>query len=283
MAKKLKTAVFFIFVLLFSLSCHNSIQKKQINAMVTLSGRVQPLSEVYPIIDKAIKEINTSQKYDNLILFVHGRGKHPEKAFNKHLLADLEKDYSAKVIMFHWPSWEGRFAFPTQKARDSATDFLRVLQALNQYKQGNKNKIKGIKFTLLTNSMGSIVLEQSMKNYDKHFGSIFDTLVISAPASSAKNHKKWVEKINFSDSIYITINQQDKLLGKLGIKLIGKRLGKGLKSFFGNNFKKADNAQYIDLTDSQLAHRYYLHRDLINKPVALMFYNKVLNGLTYKK
>jgi len=271
----------FVALLPMAFSCHKT--NRQINAVVTLKDKVVSINTVTEVINKSIDEINRSSKYDNLILFVHGRGKHPEKAFNKHLLADLEKDYSAKVIMFHWPSWEGRFAFPTQKARAAAADFLRVLQALNQYKQGNKNKIKGIKFTLLTNSMGSIVLEQSMKNYDKHFGSIFDTLVISAPASSAKNHKKWVEKINFSDSIYITINQQDKLLGKLGIKLIGKRLGKGLKSFFGNDFKKADNAQYIDLTDSQLAHRYYLHRDLINKPVALMFYNKVLNGLTYKK
>ncbi len=265
----------FLFVLLFS--CHKPNQ--QTNAIVTLSDKVQSLPEVYKVIDKTIKEINTSQQYDNLILFVHGRGKHPEKAFNKHLLVDLEKDYSAKVIMFHWPSWEGRFAFPTQKARNSAQDFIKVLLAFDQYKQ--ENKTNGIKFTLLTNSMGSIVLEQSMQDYDGRLGLLFDTLVISAPASSAKSHKKWVEKINFSESVYITINKEDKLLGKLGIKLIGKRLGKGLTSLFGNDFKKADNVQYIDLTDSHLAHRYYLHRDLINKPEALRFYNKVLNGLTY--
>jgi alpha-beta hydrolase superfamily lysophospholipase len=276
MAKKIKPTAL-LFVLLFS--CHKPNQ--QINAIVTLNDKVQPLSEVYKIIDKTIKEINSSQKNDNLILFVHGRGKHPEKAFNKHFLADLEKDYSAKAIMFHWPSWEGRFAFPTQKARNAAQDFLHVLQVFDQYKQENKNKTNGIKFTLLTNSMGSIVLEQSMKNYGGHLGSIFDTLVISAPASAAKGHHKWVEKINFSNNVYITINQKDKLLGKLGIKLIGKRLGKGLTSLFGNNFKKARKAHYIDLTKSQLAHRYYLHRDLINKPRALRFYNKVLNGLCY--
>ncbi len=279
MEKTLKQLLLLTALVTVLFSCHKN--SRQVNAIVTLKNKVESINSITVVINETINEINTSPQYDNFILFVHGRGKHPEKAFNKHLLADLEKDYSAKVIMFHWPSWEGRFAFPTQKARNSSEDFMHVLGALLRYKELNKEKIKGIKFTLLTNSMGSIVLEQAMKNYTGTLTTIFDTLVISAPASAAKAHHKWVEKINFSENIYIIINQEDKLLGKLGIKLIGKRLGKGLTSFFGNEFKKANNAYYIDLTDSQLAHRYYLHRDLINKPKALKFYNKVLNGLGY--
>ncbi len=278
MEKKLKQLLLMVLVTVL-FSCHK--KTRQVNAIVTLKNKVESINSITAVINETINEINTSPQYDNFILFVHGRGKHPEKAFNKHLLADLEKDYSAKVIMFHWPSWEGRFAFPIQKARKSSEDFMHVLGSLLRYKELNKEKIKGIKFTLLTNSMGSIVLEQAMKNYTGTLTTIFDTLVISAPASAAKTHHKWVEKINFSENIYITINQEDKLLGKLGIKLIGKRLGKGLTSFFGNEFKKANNAHYIDLTDSQLAHRYYLHRDIINKPKAMKFYNKVLNGLGY--
>jgi hypothetical protein len=121
-------------------------------------------------------------------------------------------------------------------------------------------------------------LEEAMNNYNGSLNALFDTLVISAPASAARGHSRWVEKINFSNTTYITINREDKLLGKLGIKLIGKRLGKGLISFFGNQFKQAQNATYIDLTSSQLAHRYYLHRDLIGKPIAKQFYDFVLNG-----
>ncbi len=278
MAKKIKPAILFLFVLL--ISCHKPNQ--QINALVTLNERVQPLAEVNTVIARVIKEINTSKKYDNLILFVHGRGKHPEKAFNKHLLVDLEKDYSAKVIMFHWPSWQGRFAFPTQKARNAAQDFLRVLQAFDQYKQENKNKINGIKFTLLTNSMGSIVLEQAMLDYDGTLNIIFDTLLINASSSFAKNHSSWVDKINFSDQVYITINQEDKLLGKLGMRFFGKRLGKGTTSMLGRRFKLSLKADYIDVTKYRLKHRYYLHRDLIGKPELIEFYDDVLNGFLPK-
>ena len=261
-------------------SCHKN--SRQVNAIVTLKNKVESINSITAVINETINEINTSPQYDNFILFVHGRGKHPGKAFNKHLLADLEKDYSAKVIMFHWPSWEGRFAFPTQKARNSSEDFLHVLQALQHYKEHNKEKVKDIKFTLFTNSMGSIVLEQAMLDYDGSLNHIFDNLLINASSSLAKNHSTWVDKINFSKQIYITINQDDKLLGKLGVRFVGKRLGKGVTSLFGNQFNLSLKANYIDVTKYQLNHRYYLQRDLVGKSKLIEFYNDVLNGLLPK-
>jgi len=96
---------------------------------------------------------------------------------------------------------------------------------------------------------------------------LFDSLVISAAASHAKHHAKWVDKIDFSDQIYITINQNDKLLGK------------GITSILGNAFIRSAKANYIDITKYKLNHRYYLHRDLIGKSKIKSFYNDVLNGM----
>jgi len=269
-----------LLVLVSLIACHKQTPQ-QVNAIVTLNENVQPIDSMTLVLDKTISEINASSRYDNFILFIHGRGKHPQKAFKKKLLIDLEKDYSAKVIMFHWPSWEGTYAFPTKKARNAAADLLQVFKMIEGYKINCKGKCKNINFTLFSNSMGSIVLEQAMLNYDGSISQIFDTLIINASSSLARNHSHWVDKINFSKNTYITINQDDKLLGKLGIRFLGKRLGKGLTSLFGNEFNTAKDVTYIDLTKSQIGHSYYLHRNIAGKPVVLNFYKQVLNGVAF--
>jgi len=277
---------FFKIVIVFTclLMGHQSlgkITKPQSNSIVTSNKLVAPISEFATILDSTINEINSNTNFNNFILFVHGRGKHPEKAFDKSLILDIESNYSAKVIMFHWPSWEGAFSFPIKNAKRAAEDFSVILNEISTYKNKHLELTKGINFTLFTNSMGSFVLQESViTNSQNSTDTLFDTVLINAAASAATNHSRWVEKIKFSQNIFITLNAQDKLLGKIGTKLVSKRLGKGLTSIFDKNFDLATNAKYIDLTNSQLKHRYYLHKDFIDRPVAQQFYDQVLNGQT---
>ncbi|MGR9074024.1 MAG: alpha/beta hydrolase [Gammaproteobacteria bacterium] len=268
------------FLLLLGCQTYGDAKEGESNSVVTVDRRIETIGSFTTLLDEAIKKIRSGNNADNLILFVHGRGKHPEKAFKKSLISDLESNYSAKVIMYHWPSWEGPLEFPEANARKSAKDFMSVLKDLSEYKRNNSELIQGIKFTLLTHSMGSIVLEESILKMARNpFGEIFDTIVISSSASAGKGHSKWVGKIDLSDNIYITINKDDPMLGKAGIKMKGRRLGKGLQNRDGVKFKLASNAKYIDLTESSLGHRYYLHRDLKDRPIAKGFFDKVLNGL----
>jgi len=58
--------------------------------------------------------------------------------------------------MFHWPSWEGTYGFPVNKARLAAKDFHTVLRHIESYKSKHQDKVKGIRFTLLTNSMAAL-------------------------------------------------------------------------------------------------------------------------------
>ncbi len=256
-----------------------NIKGSQSTSVANVDKTIVPVTEFANLLDKSIKVIRTSDRHDNFILFVHGRGKHPEKAYKKSLIKALESDYSAKVIMFHWPSWEGSSNFPEGKARDSAIDFSLVLMLLKKYRQDNQQLTSDIKFTLLTHSMGSIVREEfSMKN-DGSLRNLFDTVVISASASAAKNHSNWVENINLSNNLYITINNNDQILGRAGLKMKGMRLGKWNNKDSENRFKLAKNAKYIDLTESSLGHRYYIYRDLNHRPIAKSFFDKVLNGI----
>lgn len=248
-------------------------------SLVTAQGTIHPVNDFPALLERILRDIQKSRQCDNVILFVHGRGKHPGKAFRQRLLTDLEKDYSAKVIMFHWPSWDGPLGFPEQAARDSAKDFVAVLKTLKVFKARHADLISGVRFTLLTHSMGSFVLEESAVRLQRDsLGKLFDTLVISAAASCTRDHAAWVDVLDLSEHVYILLNRDDPVLGSAGLRERGRRLGKGLKSR-GKAVKLADRAVYIDATKVSLLHRYYLHRYLRQSAALKHFLDQVLNGL----
>ncbi|BBM85865.1 alpha/beta hydrolase [Candidatus Uabimicrobium amorphum] len=220
-------------------------------------------------LDKAVEN-----KVDNFILFVHGRGNHPKKAFDKKLIYGLEKDYSAKVMMFHWCSCSSWFGYPEDQARFAAKYLYGVLQSIKKYRNAKKTNMK---FTLLTHSMGSIVLEETLlKFYKRPLGKLFDTLVINAPCSEGKNHVSWVDKIDFANEVYIVFNKNDVVLGSAGLQTGARRLGRGLENRRGQKFVLANNVLYIDVTKTGVNHRYYLG----NSPQSHLgkFFHLVLNG-----
>lgn len=263
-----------------------NMDRANLTALVTVDGTITSTTKISSILDEAITTITSKRTKDNIIIFIHGRGKHPCHAFDNKLLADLEKNYSAKVIMFHWPSWQGEFAYPEQQARSAAPDFASVLKAIAKYKENNSNLVKDVKFTLFTHSMGSLVLEEFIKRGNQHVAeNLFDTLLINASASSAISHASWVDKISLSKSVYVTVNKFDPTLGKAELfhgwqhkDFTRRLLGKALTSKNGVDYELADNAKYIDFAESDLRHVYYLHRYLGKSTVAKHFFNTVLNG-----
>lgn len=280
MARQKKAAIVFAAALVISFTYINGMPQDHslARSLVTRKGAIYPICDFTHLLRNTLQEIKRESQCDNLILFVHGRGKHPEKAFRHRLLVDLEKDYTAKVLMFHWPSWDGPLGFPEQAARNSAEDFIKILRALKAFKESHTELMQGVRLTLLTQSMGSLVLEESILRIQKDsLGVLFDTLVISASASSAKDHAVWVSRLDLSDHIYILINRNDPVLGSAGLRERDRRLGKGLKSH-GKTVKRADRATYLDATKVTLLHRYYLHRYLRHSPALKRFFDLVLDG-----
>ncbi|VAW69278.1 hypothetical protein MNBD_GAMMA09-3716 [hydrothermal vent metagenome] len=275
------TPVLLSLILLIN-GCSLSIRPEeyQPTSVITADKTILPIGSFTNLLEKSIQTIRSNDKYDNFILFIHGRGKHPEKAFKKALLSNLESNYSAKVIMFNWPSWNGPFSFPEDNARASANDFIKVLRQLEAFQQNNRQLSENIKFTLLTHSMGSLVLEEAvLKMKDKQAKPVFDTLVISSSASAGKKHADWVKQITLSENIYITVNNDDPVLGPAGAKLNGRRLGKGLSNSNNIEFELADNANYIDVTNTGVNHRYYIYPGMKNSTAIKFFFNNTLNGI----
>lgn len=247
------------------------------HAIVTAQGQVTPVGQFQPLLDAAVAEIHQREDRDNIILFIHGRGKHPDKALRQRLLADMEADYSAKVFMFHWPSWKGLFAFPESQARAAAPALREVLTQLQTYRLHHKHRLDGMRFTLLTQSMGSLVLEESVtQNAPPALKNLFDTIVISAPASSTAGHRQWVDQLALSPHIFITTHSHDPVLGSAEIHTRAPCLG---KSWPRQEQDFAQGAVYLDVTHACVVHRYYLHRYLKFSPNLQRFYDRVLNGL----
>lgn len=247
------------------------------HAIVTTDGQTVPTGQFHRVLNAAVAEIDQREDRDNIILFIHGRGKHPDKAHRQRLLADMEVDYSAKVLMFHWPSWKGLFGFPEAEARAAAPAFRDALIQLQTYRLQHPRRLDGIRFTLLTQSMGSLVLEESViQSSPATLKNLFDTIVISAPASPTSGHRQWVDPLALSSQLFIMSHSHDPVLGSAELHTRAACLG---KSWPSQEQGFAQQAVYLDVTHAWVVHRYYLHRYLKRSPNLQRFYDRVLNGL----
>jgi esterase/lipase superfamily enzyme len=281
MKLRITTGLVVLCTVIFILADHRKNDKPDnlSTSIVTVDGTISPVSAFPRVFKESLQTIKTNDRYDNFILFIHGRGKHPEKALNKKLIANLESDYSAKVIMFHWPSWQGTLAFPEDQARASADDFIRILRDIERVKKKHGDLTLSIRFALLTHSMGSLVLEQSVLNMGPQSPQgIFDTLLISASASSSQDHANWVNQLKLSRNLYITVNRYDPMLGPASIKELGRRLGMGLTNQL-RDVELAAQAHYIDVSATGPLHHYFLHHSLSRAPVTRQIMDQILNGL----
>lgn len=219
------------------------------------------------------------EKNDDIIFFIHGRGKHPVKGVK--LLPEIEQRYGAKVVMFHWKSWTNAVSRPVKAAKEAALDLQQVLYALQSYKKNNPAKMLRLHLSLLVHSMGNLVMEEFIQKYytGDLVDGLFDNILLNASDTGAEQHAEWANKINFKNQLFITLNKQDGILhGSILIdfkdgKYNGPRLGRKIRSNGGRYFTLSNNSIYVDISKQVgLKHRHYLlpddaKHDPINKLV----------------
>jgi len=206
-----------------------------------------------------LREINNK----NLIVFLHGRGRHPEKG-EKQLL-DFSKKYNAALLMFDWDSWICKSyckelvkaistKHPYANAEAAAPGFAKLLEQIQVLKRNNPR----LRITILAHSMGNIVLKEAVSKdhltLKAQPGIFIDNLIINSADVALKNHKTWLESISFSKEIFITMSRGDFALGSVELMLQIPLLGQG---FRGNtpSTSFASNAHYLDFTDVSMSHR----------------------------
>lgn len=153
-----------------------------------------------------------------ILIYVHGRALGLIPGYDQEP-GESEKDYlpklrtySSQIMMYHWPHHGTATSYPEDDARLAGRDFACVLRKLDAAitEQG---ELKAPLF-LITHSMGSIVLEESVQAANKIDLSKFHTVAIFSSASRIVDSATWLAKIK-SQMRYVLASEHDPILEKL--------------------------------------------------------------------
>jgi esterase/lipase superfamily enzyme len=226
-------------------------------------------------------------KEQNWLLFIHGDSQTFEQATIRGL--NIQNKYNIRVIVFCWPSKEPNvsgiknFKNSFQNVEKSINHFYSVLNTMSGLRNSKTDFLIENKLSLLLHSLGNYYLECMVnKNMLSESPSIlFDNVIINAAAVEQKNHKEWIEQLNFQKNIFIINNKQDFNLNGLRIfTKRGKQLGEKVK------FPLANNAVYFNFTKSVgfriptgTSHTYFIGQVPERNEKIGLFYFEILHGL----
>jgi hypothetical protein len=215
----------------------------------------------------------------HVIVYVHGRscggGGEPSKSLGD-AIPEMESTYRGKVLMFNWPGSSSGcpLGFPEAEARASGTALAHVFHKL-AFALGSNAALASITMTLVTHSMGNLVLEEALTR-DKNPlpATLFATALLSSSATALAGHAAWLSHLTFAPKVYVSENDGDNVLTAAGIGN-GTRLGKKL-----GTEALAPNAVYVDFTAANVNHAYYLHSGQKGAHMA-PFYDAIMAGQPY--
>lgn len=227
----------------------------------------------------ALDHLLTGARVDNVILYVHGRGcgGEPDKSL-REAMPGLARDYTSAPVMLYWPGSDEScpLGFPEARAREAGPALAVVLGDLYRYQNEHRAQLAGVQFTLITHSMGSLVLESAVavSGVDRLPAGLFATAVVNSGASAASDHAAWVSRVTFSRAVFVTENQRDLVLTAAGLGR-SVRLGRDL-----TGVRLAPGVQYVDFSANGVNHAYYIASGQSGAAM-IAFYQRVMNGLPY--
>jgi esterase/lipase superfamily enzyme len=250
------------------------------NASVLVGNELFPITEREQAIRLAFEQIQSTVN-KSLIVFVHGRGRHPEKS-RKTIIPYLSGEYNAVVLTFNWHGSfnGGMFGFPRQEAFESADELRRVIHSIFLIRE-ELDFGKKIPITLLSHSMGAFVLQRYSEilssNDEPIPQGLFDQVVFSAAAASKKDHSRWLAQFSKIAPTHILVNRKDIMLKRAAIKARSSRLGRAAI----DPSRLANRARYIDVTQTGVYHGYFMNgnkSDQNNNQALKGFFRSVLAG-----
>lgn len=218
----------------------------------------------------------------NCVFFIHGYNKPFVETLEQAWL--IQERYDVEVVLFSWPSNTGGFKlFEYRHARRIAqTSFGALDSLLEKYSDFLKDWLipKDEKAllachsttNLIAHSLGNYLLENYVLSQAYQAETrLFTNIVLSQADVNNVNHVKWVDQIVTGQRIYITINENDKILG-WSESLNPPRLGKTISKL------ESKTAQYFDFTSGKdVGNKHKLWGEIKNATVK-DFFSTVLNG-----
>ncbi len=223
----------------------------------------------YPSIESAMSEFSDEKSF---LVFVNGHGKNFEQSIVRGF--ELGERYNVNMIMFDWPTEYYALRKTARNARKVTPNFAVSVNELNEAITKFKTKPN---ISVVFHSMGNHIARNLVKKeyYVNLPENVFQNLVLNAAAVRQRNHRKWVDELQFQDRTYIVSNRDD--LPLKGVKLL--RFTTPLGSEYKGTL--SEKAHYINFSEiAGREHNIFLGRTEVEKnhPNVFDFYFSLFNG-----
>ncbi len=230
--------------------------------------------------EKLVKRCLAQKK--NCLFYVHGYNKPFTETLEQGWL--LQERYGLEVVVFSWPSNTGgmmpveyrdarRIAQASFGAFDSLIEKFSIYLREWQTPMDETALLKcEITVNLMAHSLGNYLFEHYVHSTAYQAETrIFTNVVLSQADVNSVNHRSWVDKIVAGQRVYVTINENDKILG-WSETLNPPRLGKTLANL------ESPNATYFDFTGGKKVGSKHQLWGEVKNPVVTAYFQAVLNG-----
>lgn len=215
---------------------------------------LQPHQSIKDYFASAVTSIgNNSDEAMKWVVFVPGYCSPCAEGLSK--AAQLVQECDVNVIVFSWPSDPvqpeidavDKYRDTQDRAKLSAEALEIFLKELAEYFIiPAQNASAKFRITLLSHSLGNLVLESYIKNPGNgkpNDCSLFDNVILHQADVNFDAHQEWIAKINPRRLTCITTNLYDATLGKLSHLINGRRLGTEPAGVY-----TSDKAIHVDFT-----------------------------------
>ncbi len=220
-----------------------------------------------------------TDKNKDIVLYGEGMGKDFPADVDR--ATRLTRVYNVTTLMFDWPTYRPYMSGGKnyRKARFQSTRVSIALCELFNELEKIKTEIKNdsANLTLLLHSLGNRLIKEAVtNNFIKTKTKLFDNIVLNAPCVKMRGHRKWLEKLDIQDKIYLTRNNKDRTL--LLAKLAGFTEQLGRRSAL----RKAKNAIYLNFSPVlEREHNYFLLTGVLERhPDLKIIYSDIFHGRT---
>jgi hypothetical protein len=222
--------------------------------------------------------MNLKSDYRDLVILTEGLGKTFTSGIDR--ATRLLRIYAVDGVFFDWPTERpymraGKNIKTTSRlAPQAAKAYAVFLNDFQTYKNAHKDKFKSV--TLLFHSMGNLLLMNNLKNNALSFltPSVINAVVLNAACVNQTNHNLWLDKLTFTQNVYVTINDKDKNLRGARIIFGDHQIGEKPKKQFSTN---AAYVNFSPVLDKE--HNYYVMQPLLRKKTFLYeFYADIFSG-----
>ena len=222
--------------------------------------------------------LNLKPSLKNLVVFTEGLGKTFTSGTDR--ATKLMRTYGVDELFFDWPT-DRPYMKPGKNIKATcyvapkvALQYVAFLEEFQSYKINHPEKFKVV--TLFFHSMGNLLLMYDLQNnrFKNISPNLVNAVVLNAACVNQTHHKEWLDKLTFTNHIYLTINDKDRNLRGASIIFGDHQLGEKPKKEF---CQKVNYVNFSKVLNKE--HNYYLMTEVLNeKPFLQQFYADIFEN-----